>query len=257
MALGMWFRWVIDFGMPAARAANTSSSRRTTAVPCPQPPPKWAPIGCFDFSASSSFQSERPHPYAHSKWRVRFESEGLSGLHDDFRAWRPLEVMENFRELLLARLHFHSTFDYYADGVAPNTATLPIGWEDRLVRFSNENTHGAVACFLDPVDLAYAKLAAGRPKDIDFIVELTRYHLITISALIQLIEQVEDPALKKTEQRASNFDLAARLPGGSTVFLCQAHYPRARPRSIPASLRARSAAKNASVVAGDSRSACK
>ena len=39
-----------------------------------------------------------------SKWRVRFECEGLSGLHDDFRAGRPVEVVENFRELLLARL---------------------------------------------------------------------------------------------------------------------------------------------------------
>jgi transposase len=39
-----------------------------------------------------------------SKWRVRFEREGLSGLHDDFRPGRPVEVMENFRELLLARL---------------------------------------------------------------------------------------------------------------------------------------------------------
>ena len=39
-----------------------------------------------------------------SKWRVRFEREGLSGLHDDFRAGRPLQAMENFRELLLTRL---------------------------------------------------------------------------------------------------------------------------------------------------------
>ena len=39
-----------------------------------------------------------------SKWRVRFEREGLSGLHDDFRAGRPVEVTGNFRELLLARL---------------------------------------------------------------------------------------------------------------------------------------------------------
>ena len=39
-----------------------------------------------------------------SKWRVRFECEGLSGLHDDFRVGRPVEVVENFRELLLARL---------------------------------------------------------------------------------------------------------------------------------------------------------
>jgi len=93
---------------------------------------------------------------------------------------------------------FHSTFTYYAEGVAPDTAKLPVGWEDRLVRFSNENTHGAVAYCLDPVDLAYAKLAAGRPKDIDFVVELTRCHLINPSALTQLIEQAEDPALKKT-----------------------------------------------------------
>ncbi len=39
-----------------------------------------------------------------SKWRVRFEREELSVLHDDFRAGRPLEVVENFRELLLTRL---------------------------------------------------------------------------------------------------------------------------------------------------------
>jgi hypothetical protein len=93
---------------------------------------------------------------------------------------------------------FHRTFAYYAEGVAPDTPKLSIGWEDRLVRFSNENTHGATACCLDPIDLAYAKLAAGRPKDIDFVVELTRCNLINPSTLAQLIRQAEDPALKKT-----------------------------------------------------------
>jgi transposase len=39
-----------------------------------------------------------------SKWRGRFEREGLSGLQDDFRAGRPPQGIENFRELLLARL---------------------------------------------------------------------------------------------------------------------------------------------------------
>lgn len=91
---------------------------------------------------------------------------------------------------------FHTTFDYYADGVSPTTAILPRGWEDRLVRFSNENTNGAVAHCLDPLDLAYAKLAAGRPKDLDYVVELTRYHFIKPSALSSLVEQVEDSALK-------------------------------------------------------------
>lgn len=91
---------------------------------------------------------------------------------------------------------FHTTFDYYADGVSPTTATLPPGWQERLVQFSNDNTNGAIAHCLDPLDLAYAKLAAGRPKDIDYVVNLALYHFIKPSALNRLIEQTEDPALK-------------------------------------------------------------
>src|SRR5688572_4667997 len=34
---------------------------------------------------------------------------------------------------------FHGTFGYYADGISPETATLPKGWAERLVRISNEN----------------------------------------------------------------------------------------------------------------------
>jgi len=44
---------------------------------------------------------------------------------------------------------FHTTFDYYADGVSPSTATLPQGWQQRLIPFSSENTGGAVAHCLD------------------------------------------------------------------------------------------------------------
>ncbi len=38
---------------------------------------------------------------------------------------------------------FHETFGYYAQGVGPETATLPAGWEIRLVPVHNENTRGA------------------------------------------------------------------------------------------------------------------
>ena len=34
---------------------------------------------------------------------------------------------------------FHDTFGYYADGVSPTTATLPDGWQERLIPVSNEN----------------------------------------------------------------------------------------------------------------------
>lgn len=93
---------------------------------------------------------------------------------------------------------FHTTFDYYADGVSPTTAVLPPGWQERLTKFSSDNTGGAVAYCLDPLDLAYAKLAAGRPKDLDYIVELSHYHFFKPSALGRLIEQTEDQALKQT-----------------------------------------------------------
>jgi transposase len=40
-----------------------------------------------------------------SKWRVRFEREGLAGLHDDYRAGRPAVIEEeDFRKKLLAQL---------------------------------------------------------------------------------------------------------------------------------------------------------
>jgi hypothetical protein len=37
---------------------------------------------------------------------------------------------------------FHDTHGYYAHGIGPETAILPAGWQQRLIRFSNENTGG-------------------------------------------------------------------------------------------------------------------
>lgn len=49
---------------------------------------------------------------------------------------------------------FHETFGYYAHGVDDTTATLPHGWETRLVPIENANTGGAVGWCLDEHDLA-------------------------------------------------------------------------------------------------------
>ncbi|HMR04253.1 MAG TPA: hypothetical protein PKA88_00685 [Polyangiaceae bacterium] len=37
---------------------------------------------------------------------------------------------------------FHDTFGYYADGVAPDTAVLPQGWEKRLIAIRGSGTAG-------------------------------------------------------------------------------------------------------------------
>jgi hypothetical protein len=63
---------------------------------------------------------------------------------------------------------FHDHFGYYAQGVGPETARLPQGWESRLVRLQNEATGGRVAYCLDPLDLFVSKACAAREKDAVF-----------------------------------------------------------------------------------------
>lgn len=87
---------------------------------------------------------------------------------------------------------FHETHGYYAHGVGPETAHLPAGWENRLVRISSENTGGAIGWCLDVHDLAYSKLAAGRPKDQEFVGNLLRYKLAKQMRIKRLIGQEQN-----------------------------------------------------------------
>jgi len=63
---------------------------------------------------------------------------------------------------------FHETFGYYAQGVVEQTAVLPTGWKDRLVRFESPGTNGVVALCLELHDLWISKAIANRQKDIEF-----------------------------------------------------------------------------------------
>ena len=99
---------------------------------------------------------------------------------------------------------FHQTFGYYAHGVDETTATLPFGWKDRLVPVFNENTGGTTGWCLEIHDLAAAKLAAGRPKDLDFVRVLRRRRMVDFATLRQRCEQL---SLSADRQEA----MAARL----------------------------------------------
>lgn len=114
---------------------------------------------------------------------------------DLYPRFRP-ELSELIEGSLGRYSQFNQTFGYYADGVAPTTATLPNGWETRLVKMSNENTGGAIGWCLDPYDLAYSKLAARREKDLAFVRELLRLDMIGTGHLRKLIESAEDQALR-------------------------------------------------------------
>ena len=89
---------------------------------------------------------------------------------------------------------FDLTHGYHADGVSPETASLPAGWESRLVKVCNENTGGAVGWCLDPHDLAFSKLAARRAKDLAFVAALVRHKMIRSSVMAGLLDTVADAA---------------------------------------------------------------
>lgn len=82
---------------------------------------------------------------------------------------------------------FQSTYGYYAHGLPPEACPLPSGWKDRLIRHANDNTRGYVALCLHPDDLACSKIAAGRPKDIEFVAVMLAHHLVAQERLVSLM----------------------------------------------------------------------
>lgn len=97
---------------------------------------------------------------------------------------------------------FHNTFRYWADGVSPTTATLPPGWEQRLIPLSNENTAGAIGWCLEPHDLAFSKLAARREKDLAFVRGLLDHRMIRRAELVRRIESAPDVNLRERLKEA-------------------------------------------------------
>jgi hypothetical protein len=93
---------------------------------------------------------------------------------------------------------FHTTFGYYAQGVALKTAVLPDGWRDRLVRFETSGTGGVTAWCLDVHDLWISKAIAGREKDLEFCAAVASRRLVRMEVLAERLRRVEglDPKVR-------------------------------------------------------------
>ena len=89
---------------------------------------------------------------------------------------------------------FHEHFGYYAQGVGPETAHLPRGWKDRLVRLQSAATNGRVGYCLDPVDLFVSKACAARDKDAVFNRALLTHRIVSLEAALQRAAELEDAA---------------------------------------------------------------
>lgn len=103
---------------------------------------------------------------------------------------------------------FQERFGYYAQGVGPETALLPSGWEARLVKVQNQNTDLKIGWCLEPHDLAASKLAAGREKDWAFVGTMLRHAIVQPAELTARIHTLPLPS----ERRAA---LAAWVAGSA------------------------------------------
>lgn len=89
---------------------------------------------------------------------------------------------------------FEERFGYYAQGVGPETAILPTGWEARVVKIQNKNTDLKIGYCLEPHDLAASKLAAGRDKDWPFVETMLQHQIVKAPILQERIALLPIPA---------------------------------------------------------------
>jgi len=108
------------------------------------------------------------------------------------------------------RSPFHNTFGYYAHGVGPETAILPYRWFTRCVKIEGPGTRGVRGWCLSPEDLAIAKLAAGRPKDLSFVAVARGAGLLRPEVVLELLCELDDSVARSVRQRWQRLSLPAR-----------------------------------------------
>ena len=82
---------------------------------------------------------------------------------------------------------FHETKGFYAQGVGPDTATLPEGWIDRVHRIQNANTNLRVGLCLSVLDLFMSKAWAGRDKDRAFCIGLLQQAFVKLDDALGMV----------------------------------------------------------------------
>lgn len=86
---------------------------------------------------------------------------------------------------------FHETFGYYAHGIGPETAKLPLGWEGRAIRISSPGMDKAIAIAPEIHDICASKVIVGREKDREYVVAAVTTKLVDPSVLMARVESIE------------------------------------------------------------------
>jgi hypothetical protein len=133
---------------------------------------------------------------------------------------------------------FHQTHGFYIQGVGRDTAILPDGWEERLVRVSNDNTNGRTGRCLDAVDLCIAKLAAQRQKDSTFVAALLDHGLVNLAELHARADELNKADPENTEGRRRLARRTAFRTSLTAVYPPTAAWPQSERPLVPMPRRA-------------------
>lgn len=104
---------------------------------------------------------------------------------------------------------FEQLHGFSIDGVDLDTAILPKGWRDRLVKIQNANTAAPggdpqfTGWCLNKEDLCVAKLCAFRDKDLNFVAALLDAGLVNPDVIASRLPTVQAKQLPATEQAHS------------------------------------------------------
>ena len=82
------------------------------------------------------------------------------------------------------------------------TAVLPAGWRQRLIRYQSPATGGVVAWCLELHDLWVSKAIAGRPKDREFCRANARagyVDRVTLSARLSAVADLDTAIVRSVE----------------------------------------------------------
>lgn len=86
---------------------------------------------------------------------------------------------------------FQQVHGFYVHGLTSDAATLPKGWEGRVVVIRNAGTRQNEGRCLEAHDLAASKLVAFRDKDREFVRTLMSEGFIKVAKLLLRVRQLE------------------------------------------------------------------
>ena len=96
---------------------------------------------------------------------------------------------------------FHDANGFYVQGVDVDTAVLPTGWQERLVRVPVHGAPEVEAVCLDPHDTCSAKLARNEERDRVFVRALVDAGLIDPLLVAERINAIPEVRLEMTRKR--------------------------------------------------------